>query len=175
MPDQTTKDRCKQLVLEGRLDDALAILRENTKEDSLINQTILLSAKYRDLQQIQRLDLIPPEEYQRKRNQLRLHILNLADEIFPNPEPSSVDAMKEVYKTSIARIAVLKLLYAQDNGLTIRQIHEGTRLRNRKFIIFTLKELIAVEMVERFNQDGKSLNRLTEKGRKFFNTLNSPF
>lgn len=172
MPINAFKEKTKQLVVEGKLNEALRVLLDNSKQDSEINDIIIQSGRYHDLQKREENGTISNEDYQRDLNKLRLNILNIIDSI--NTQSIKKDAnkaIKEAYQKSIARIAVLKILEEDQDGLSIKALQDGTGLKNRKYIIFALNELIDVEMVERFRVNNQSLNKLSTKGRKFVNAL----
>lgn len=170
MPTNEFKDKAKQLVLEGKLDEVSRLLLDKVKKDSDKNSIIVQSGRYHDLQLRMTDGTISPEVYQREINQLRLNILNIID-VIDVDKPNPLNTNKESYKISLARIEVLRLLMAHPDGLTIKELHDGSGLKNRKYIIFTLDELIAEKLVERFTLEKESRNKLSTKGRKFVNTL----
>ena len=80
-------------------------------------------------------------------------------------EPDVSSSLTEIYKASIARARVIEVLLAAEKGLTIKEIQQLSDLKNRKYIIAALDELIKGEIVERYKKDGASLNGLVDEKR----------
>ena len=63
--------------------------------------------------------------------------------------------------------ATIKLLYERSDGLTISELSNQLALKSRKLLVATLNKLLEQQLVERYNQDQRSRNRLTDKGLQY--------
>ena len=170
--------KIKGLIAKAKLKEAVDLLLHYAVEESTMHENALisLSSKYYELEEMSRNTTIVLTDYQRTRSQLIINMLEWVETFELEVEEVVLDVsladIKETYALSIARTKVLTVLLNATDGLSIKAIHEASNLKQRKFIIATLNELIAAEIVERYRIDGVSLNKLTEKGnsiaRKWF-------
>lgn len=166
--------KIKNWIGKARLKEAVDALLAYTIEHvpNQEKELITLSSKYYEVETMVRNTTIAMPDYQRIRSQL---IINLLDkiasfEVMIEDKGIATTPIAEIYKLSIARTQVLRLLKETTTGLPIKAIHETTGLKYRKFIIATLEELIAAGMVERYRENGVSLNQLTDHGRNTIKT-----
>jgi len=171
MLDKQLLQTFRNLIAKGQLSDVLNQLVEATAVEHLneYNELILLSSKYRALEKMELDNRISFENYQKGTNQLLRSLVTMIDafeENLPNIQPNTTVTLTEVYKTAIARTKVIEVLLAADKGLTIKELYQLSGLKQRKYIIAALDELIAGEIVERYRADGDSLNRLADGKRE---------
>lgn len=167
MLDKELLQSIRKLIAKGQLGDALNQLVDiaATGNLSVHNELLLLSAKYRALEKMELDNRISFENYQKGINQLLRNLVTMLDG-FENDLPikktstSDKSTLTDIYKLSIARAKVITVLLAAEKGLTIKEVYQLSGLKYRKYIIAALDELIAGEMVERYREDGDSLNRV---------------
>ena len=63
--------------------------------------------------------------------------------------------------------ATIKLLSEKSDGLTISELSNQLALKSRKLLVATLNKLLEQQLVERYNRDKRSRNRLTDKGLQY--------
>lgn len=171
--EQLTK--IKKLVAKAKLKEAVDLLLHYAVEQFPMHENALisLSSKYYELEEMSRNTTIVLTDYQRLRSQVIINMLEWVEMFELELEEPVLDvsltSIKENYALSIARISVLKVLLKAADGLSIKAIHEASNLKQRKFMITVLNELIATGIVERYRTEDVSLNRLTEQGRKIAN------
>ncbi len=172
MVDKKTLQVIRNLIAKGQLNEALNQLVDMAANEQLneYNDLILLSAKYRALEKLELDNRISFENYQKGTHKLLRTLITMVDDLdkgFPTTttKPDTSSSLTEIFKASIARAKVIEILLATERGLTIKEIQQLSGLKNRKYIIVTLNELIAEGIVERFKETGDSLNRIVE-GRK---------
>ena len=164
--------RIKGLIAKAKLKEAVDLLLHYAVEESTMheNAIISLSSKYYELEEMSRNTIIVLTDYQRLRNQVIINMLEWVETFEQELEEVVLDislaSIKEMYALSIARTKILTVLLEATDGLNIKDIHEASNLKQRKFMIAALNELMAVGIIERYRIDGVSLNRLTEEGRK---------
>jgi len=159
----------KNLIAKGQINDALnqLVTAAGTEEMNEYNDLILLSAKYKELEKLELDNRISFENYQKGTHKLLRSLITIVDDLekalpITTAKPDTSSSLTETYKASIARTKVIEVMLAAEKGLTIKEIQELSGLKNRKYIIAALVELIEGEIVERYREDGASLNRLME-------------
>lgn len=164
--------KIKRLIAKAKLKEAVDLLLSYAESElsAQVDEMIAISSKYYEVEEMARNTTIAMPDYQRIRSQLIVQLLEkvatfeaeLAVEIRNVP---LID-IQETYKLSIARTKILRVLIEATDGVSIKILQMESGLKNRKYLIVSLNELIAAEVVERYKIDGISLNRLTEEGRK---------
>jgi len=163
--------KIKEWIAKAQLKEAVDLLLSYAQSESptQVNGVIVLSSKYYELAAMARNTTIAQPDYQRLRNQLIIQLLEkvafFESELGIETVDISLTIVQETYKLSIARREVITTLIAAKDGLSIKVIQQESALKNRKYLIAVLDELIAAELMERYKEDGVSLNRLTEQGR----------
>ncbi len=162
----------RNLIAKGQLNDALnqLVTVARTEEMNEYNDLILLSAKYRELEKLELDNRISFENYQKGTHKLLRSLITIVDDLekalpTTTPQSDAASSLTEVYKASIARVRVIEVLLAAEKGLTIKEIYQMTGLKQRKYLVDVLVELIEGEIVERYREDGASLNRLMDEKR----------
>ena len=164
--------KIKWLIAKAKLKEAVDLLLHYAVVEAPIHEQaiISLSSKYYELEEMNRNTTIVLTDYQRIRSQLIINMLEFVETFELELEEVVLDislaSIKETYALSIARTKILTVLLKATDGLSIKDIHEASNLKHRKFIIAALNELIAAEIVERYRTEGVSLNLLTAEGRK---------
>jgi len=168
MLDKQLLQTIRNFIAKGQLGDALTQLIDVAAKEDLneYNELILLSAKHGALEKMELDNRISFENYQKGTNQLLRSLITMIDNFEAATTEDKVltdnASLTEIYKTSIARTKEIEVLIAADKGLTIKTLSELSGLKQRKYIIAALDELIAGGIVERYRVDGDSLNRLVD-------------
>jgi len=80
--------------------------------------------------------------------------------------------IKEIVATSIANYSVLKLLSEHfEKGLTMSELHYLSKLRNRKYIANAIYKMESTDIVQKRKIDGKTYFKLTNQGKKYFDSI----
>lgn len=172
MLDKQLLQKIRNLIAKGQIGDALSQLVPIAAAEELneYNDFLLLSAKYKELQKLELDNRISFENYQQGSHKLLRSLITILDDLEKASTATSVKSnvpslLTDVYKASIARAKVIEVLLAAEKGLTIKAIYQLSGLKYRKYIIAALDELIAGDIVERYREDGDSLNKLNEDKR----------
>lgn len=170
----TAKEQLQKIkgwIAKAKLKEAVDLLLSYAQSElpTQVNAVIALSSKYYEVAEMVRNATIAQPDYQRVRSQLIIQLLEkvtlFESELGLEIVDVSLEDIQETYKLSIARTKVLAVLLATTEGLSIKIIQEKSGLKNRKYMIAVLNELIAAELVERYNKGGVSLNKLTNQGK----------
>lgn len=79
---------------------------------------------------------------------------------------------KEIVATSIANYSVLKLLSEHfEKGLTMSELHQLSKIKNRKYIANAVYYMESVGIVMKRRIKGKIFFKLTNEGKKRFNSI----
>ncbi|MCB0631746.1 MAG: hypothetical protein R2824_21770 [Saprospiraceae bacterium] len=164
-------DRVKFLLAQGEINEAIQLLLQYVNRKEEINTIVNQSGRYRDLMNMVSVGIISHTDYLRDLNNLRWNILNLLDsieetDINPSPVPS-IKGMKGEYLRALARIRVLELLKDSEHGLTVTEVHSGSGIRQRKYIVSSLNELKELGIIERYRYEKQTLNKLSSIGKDF--------
>lgn len=171
----TAKEQLKKIkawVAKAQLKEAVDLLLSyaETESPAQVNEVIALSSKYYEVAEMARNTMIAQPDYQRIRSQLILQLLEKVSVLEAELEGDSIEVsltnIPQTYQLSVARTKVITVLIAAKAGLSIKAIQEQSALKNRKYLIAVLDELIAGGLVKRYKVGGVSLNELTEQGRK---------
>ncbi len=166
MLDKQLLQKIRKLIAKGQLNDALSelVMIAANEEMKEYNDLLLLSAKYKELEKLELDNRISFENYQKGSHQLLRSLITMLDDLekgtLSTVKPGSTPSLAEIYKTSVARTKVIQVLIASEKGLTIKAIYQLSDLKYRKYLVAALDELIAGGIVERYREDGDSLNRL---------------
>ncbi|MFK7979099.1 MAG: hypothetical protein AB8G86_03885 [Saprospiraceae bacterium] len=171
----TAKEQLKKIkewVAKAQLKEAVDLLLSYAQAESPahVNEVIALSSKYYEVAEMARNTTIGQPDYQRIRSQLIIQLLEKVSVFEGELAGTSMDVplinIPQTYRLSVARTKVIAVLIATKEGLSIKAIQEKSTLKNRKYLIAVLDELIAGGLVARYKVAGVSLNELTEQGRK---------
>ncbi|GEM_PF-6370794 len=163
--------KIRRLIAKAKLKEAVDLLLDYAESElsAQVDEMIAISSKYYEVEEMARNTTIAMTDYQRIRSQLIIQLLEkvAAFEAELDVEIGAVPLIdvQETYKLSIARTKILTVLIAAADGVSIKVIQKESGLKNRKYLIAALNELISAEIVERYKMDGVSLNRLTEQGK----------
>lgn len=166
-------EKVKLLLAQGDLNEAIQLLLRYVNRKEEINTIINQSGRYRDLMDMVAQGIISHNDYLRDLNTLRWSILKLLDSLEEtdiqnsNATSASIKEMKGTYLLSLARIRVLKLLRESEQGLTITELHTGSGMMQRKYVVSSLEELKQLGIVDRYRLNDRALNKLSQIGRVF--------
>ena len=158
-------------MAKAQLKEAIDLLLSYAQMESPAqeNAVIALSSKYYEVAEMARNTMIAQPDYQRIRSQLIIQVLEKVSVFEAELEGDSIGIplinIPQTYQLSIARTEVASVLIAAADGLSIKAIQKESGLKQRKYMIAVLDELIAAGLMERYKENGISLNRLTEEGR----------
>ena len=111
---KTTKhDEIRRLIEKDKLDEAIHKLKENIEDHDLLNGLIMQSAKYSELKQLIRNDVIDFEQANISKAKIRHSLLQLINEIEENTaKPLSKNATNKKIIIFISLfIGVILMLY----------------------------------------------------------------
>ena len=171
----TAKEQLKKIkewVAKAQLKEAVDLLLSyaQTESPAQENAVIALSSKYYEVAAMVRNTMIAQPDYQRIRSQLIIQVLEKVSVFEAELEGNHVGVplinIPQTYQLSIARTKVIAVLVAAKEGLSIKAIQKEAGLKQRKYMIAVLDELLTAELMNRYKMDGVTLNKLTEKGRK---------
>ncbi len=165
----------RSLIANDQLMEAIELLLTSLKSSNLINEVILLSARYQSIARESNQGRIDFEDAQRQLNQLRGNILSLAEQLpedelkTQSPNDSSSKDLTEEFYQSLARVTVVWLLAQKphlEKGLSITEVVKLSRLNQRKRIVQTLQELEQCGRIEKYKSNNLIYWKLSNSGRE---------
>ena len=177
MRNQKIETHIRELVASDEIEAAIKLLTSHYAGNGQLNDILIQSGRYQALQKSYRQGIIDFNAVQQHLNQLRLNILEFVQYVQQSPAEQNIhQRLKESYRLSTARIAMLYLLsrpaHAQI-GLSLTQICQISRIKNRKYIAKVKDELKALAYIEKNEEEESKLVRwrLTEAGVKLVEDL----
>ncbi|MCG8326978.1 MAG: hypothetical protein MI974_04790 [Chitinophagales bacterium] len=173
MTSKEAKKQIQELVAQDELEAAIKLLASYFENNKRLDDILMQSAQYHAYQKGLRNGLISFAEVQQQLNYLRSNILSFIREEQAST-PSIDNIQKEIqsdYKHAIAKVCTIRLLshhIYMESGLSITSLQKHSRVKNRKYIATTIRELEAYGFVIKNgnDRDENTLYKLTETGIK---------
>ena len=166
------KAQVQDLVKKGNPRAAIEFLLSLLEEDhESYLKALHLSARIQDLFHRNNSGTIRNESYSLELNNINNALLELGsnqDLVIKKDFRKEIDGI-ETLRLAIARVSALKIF--QNNnasiGLTIRDIHEKSKLIKRKEIVKSIHEMEVINFLSKLKTEGLTYYKLTKKGREF--------
>jgi len=166
----------RHLIGQDELESAIDILSESFHGNEALDDLIMQSARYHNLQKELKNGTITGVEVKTELNTLRRNILTFlrAEEATLHDHTSDQDQI-QAYRTdfllSLTRVKVIKVLLSHDQqaiGLDITTLQRLSGIKRRKLVVDVLNELLEIEYLNKEKKEGKTCWRLSPEGVAFF-------
>ena len=168
--------KIKKLIAEDKLQEAIELLLEYVQDEKeLVDEIILLSGRFAYIQRQMRAKIISKAEMEIELNALRKNILTLVNMVdWENKRDDTQTEFvkfKQAFTYSWTKIVVVRFLVENQNtspGFIISEIQKNTNLRNRKFLVDFLNEMLLNELISKKTENRRAYWSLNSKGIAYF-------
>lgn len=164
------------LIAKDEMEAAIALLSKHFSGNEKLKAIVLQSGRFHSLKKDQANGVVDYATVQQTLNQLRANILDFmssvraaqAQEADAHPTAEKPGATDQ-FRPALARVAVLLLLNRVEKdqeGLTITEIYEASRIKSRKFIFEAVKEMEDYDLLEKQKKGRLNYWKLSGRGSK---------